>query len=151
ALDTVICTAPEAAAGATAVILVLLLTTTAGAGVPPKDTWLSEVKPVPVIVTTVPPPPLPDDGDTALTVGAGTLVKLYWSGRTRGGGARRRGPLDVQGGRGRARRHGRLDGRVRQHAERRRIAAAELDSGGGAEAGAEHDDAVASRAGAGGL
>jgi hypothetical protein len=55
---------------------VLLLTTTALAGLPPKDTWLSLLKFVPVMSTTVPPAALPDDGDTPLTVGAETLDQV---------------------------------------------------------------------------
>jgi hypothetical protein len=66
---TVTSTVPEDSAGAVAVIWVLLLTVYDVAGVPPKFTALAPVNPVPVTVTTVPPPVDPDDGDTPVTEG----------------------------------------------------------------------------------
>jgi hypothetical protein len=48
--------------GETAVIDVVLLTVTLEAAVPPKLTWASDEKPVPVMVTDVPPVTGPLDG-----------------------------------------------------------------------------------------
>jgi hypothetical protein len=50
---------------------VLLTTVTPVADVPPTFTVAPERKPVPVMVTDVPPEVVPDVGDTELTVGAG--------------------------------------------------------------------------------
>ncbi len=66
---TVTSTAPVPA-GVVAVIAVALSTVNAAAGVPPKLIALAPVKPVPVIVTLVPPAAGPDDGLTFVTVGA---------------------------------------------------------------------------------
>jgi hypothetical protein len=71
---TVTSTVAAVCAGLTAVIWVLLPTTTTLAGTLPKLAVLLLSKPVPVMVTTVPPEPEPDDGDTALTVGATALL-----------------------------------------------------------------------------
>ena len=57
-------------------IEVLLTTVTAVAAVPPKLTVAPVKKPVPLIVTDVPPLVLPEDGETPVTVGAGFMV-LY--------------------------------------------------------------------------
>jgi hypothetical protein len=76
AVVTVMSTVAAAWGGATAVICVALLTTTVLAGTLPKFTWLVLLKFVPVMVTTVPPPPGPDDGDTAETVGADAVLKV---------------------------------------------------------------------------
>ncbi len=49
------------------------------AGVPLKVTAVTRVKFVPVMVTAVPPPVLPEVGLTAVTVGAAGAVKVNWS------------------------------------------------------------------------
>ena len=67
-------TAPAACAGAVAVIEVAFTTFTPVAAVPPKLTAVPVRKPVPVIVTAVPPLVLPEDGETLVTVGAGFMV-----------------------------------------------------------------------------
>lgn len=67
---TVTSTVPAVPAGDVALIEVAELTTTPVAAVGPKATVESEVKPVPVMVTEVPPPGGPAVGLTALTVGA---------------------------------------------------------------------------------
>jgi hypothetical protein len=57
------------------------LTVTIVAGVPPNETPVAPVKPVPVIVTTVPPPGDPVFGDSKVTAGGGgttTLTYVYW-------------------------------------------------------------------------
>lgn len=64
-------TAPAGWAAVIAVIDVLLPTTTLLAAVPPRLTVAPARKPVPVIVTAVPPFTVPDVGEMALTVGAG--------------------------------------------------------------------------------
>ena len=67
-------TVPAACAGAVAVIWVALSTVKLAAGVPPNDTALAPVSPVPVTVTLVPPAVVPDVGLTLVTVGAATNV-----------------------------------------------------------------------------
>lgn len=62
---------PEECEGVFAVIEVLLATTIEVADVPPTFTVAPERKPVPVIVTDVPPEVVPDVGEIELTVGAG--------------------------------------------------------------------------------
>lgn len=52
-------------------IEVLLTTFTPVAAVPPRVTVAPDRKPVPVMVTAVPPEPEPVVGEIALTVGAG--------------------------------------------------------------------------------
>ena len=64
-------TALTACAGAVAVIDVLLTTVTPVAAVPPRLTVAPARKPVPVMVTGVPPAVVPEAGETPLTVGAG--------------------------------------------------------------------------------
>ena len=59
-------------AGLSAVILVALTTVTSVAAVVPKSTAVAPVKPVPVIVTDVPPATGPLVGLTAVTAGATT-------------------------------------------------------------------------------
>ena len=54
-----------------AVIVVLFTTLTLVAAVKPILTLAPETKPVPLIVTEVPPPVLPEFGVMPLTVGAG--------------------------------------------------------------------------------
>ena len=66
--------APPEWAGATAVIEVLLTTITPVAVVPPSFTVAPARKPVPAMVTAVPPTVVPVTGEIALTVGAGLLV-----------------------------------------------------------------------------
>jgi hypothetical protein len=51
-------------------MVVLLLTLTPVAGVPPNFTVAPVRKPVPVMVTGVPPAVVPDTGEIELTVGA---------------------------------------------------------------------------------
>jgi hypothetical protein len=63
--------APDECTGVIAVIAVLLTTVTAVADVPPIFTDAPERKPVPVIVTAVPPEVAPDVGEIAVTLGAG--------------------------------------------------------------------------------
>ncbi len=70
-LVTTTFTAPAACAGVVAVMVVLLVTPTPVAGVPPKLTVAPARKPVPVMVTGVPPAVVPDTGEIELTVGAG--------------------------------------------------------------------------------
>ena len=57
-----------------AVIEVLLTRFTPVAAVPPKLTVAPDRKPVPVMVTAVPPPVGPEVGETAVTLGAGFVV-----------------------------------------------------------------------------
>ena len=57
-----------------AVIVVALTTVTPVAGVVPKSTAVAPVKPVPVIVTRVPPAAGPLFGLIPVTVGAATAV-----------------------------------------------------------------------------
>ena len=64
-------TAPAAWAGVVAEILVALFTVKLVAGVPPNVTAEAPVKPVPVIVTLVPPEALPDAGEIPAIVGTG--------------------------------------------------------------------------------
>ena len=70
-LVTVALTAPAACAGVVAVIVVAFTTVTPVAAVPPTLTVAPAAKPVPVIVTAVPPAVGPDGGATLSTVGAG--------------------------------------------------------------------------------
>ena len=67
---TVIFTLPVPA-GLTAVICVSLETVKLAAGVSPKDTWVAPVKPLPVIVTVVPPPADPLAGLMPVITGNG--------------------------------------------------------------------------------
>ena len=69
ALVTVISTVPAACAGDTAVICVPELMTKLAAAVPPKLTAVAPPKPVPVMITEVPPPVLPAPGLTEVTTG----------------------------------------------------------------------------------
>ncbi len=64
---TVTLAEPAAPAGEVAVIEVDELTVTPVAGLPPKLTVAPLTKPVPVIVTAVPPAIEPPDGDRAVT------------------------------------------------------------------------------------
>ena len=80
---TVMSTVPALSAGEVAVIDVALLTVNAVAAVAPKLTAVAPVKPVPVIVTEVPPAVGPLVGLTLVTVGAGDERELV-------GGAGRR-------------------------------------------------------------
>jgi hypothetical protein len=70
-LVTTTLTAPAVCAAVVAVIDLLLTTTTPVAAVPPKVTVAPDWKPVPVMVTAVPPAVGPELGAIALTVGAG--------------------------------------------------------------------------------
>ena len=73
-LVTTTLTIPAACAEVVAVIEVELTTVTLVAAVPPKLTVAPDEKPVPVIVTDVPPLVLPEVGEMAVTVGAGALL-----------------------------------------------------------------------------
>ena len=73
-LVTTTLTAPAACAGVVAVIDVLLTTVTPVAAVPPRLTVAPVRKPVPVIVTGVPPAVVPMLGEIDVTVGAGLLA-----------------------------------------------------------------------------
>ena len=68
AVVTLTSTAPALLAGAIAVICVAE-SNVKEAGVLPKLTAVTPVKLVPVITTVVPPAVVPDDGETAVTVG----------------------------------------------------------------------------------
>ena len=70
-LVTTTFTAPAACAAVVAVIEVLLTTVTPVAAVPPRLTVAPVKKPVPVMVTAVPPAVVPEVGVIAVTVGAG--------------------------------------------------------------------------------
>ena len=71
---TVTSTVPAASAGETAVIDPSLFTTKLAAAVPPKLTADAAVKPLPPMVTLVPPAVGPDVGLTLVTTGAATNV-----------------------------------------------------------------------------
>src|SRR4051812_14117436 len=74
---TVTFTAPAACAGVFAVICVALTTTTLVAAEPPKVTVAPLLKPVPAIVTDVPPRVVPLGGVTEVTVtGGGAAVTV---------------------------------------------------------------------------
>jgi hypothetical protein len=60
--------------GDVAVICVEELTVNAVAAVPPNDTAVAPEKPVPVMITEVPPPVGPAVGEMPVTVGAATYV-----------------------------------------------------------------------------
>src|ERR1700738_168385 len=70
-LVTTTFTAPAAWAAVIAVIDVLLPTITLLAAVPPRLTVAPDRKPVPVMVTAVPPLTDPEPGEIAVTIGAG--------------------------------------------------------------------------------
>jgi hypothetical protein len=73
---TVISTVPAGLAGLTAVIWVSLLNVKLVAGTVPNSTLLAPVKPVPVIVTDVPPVVDPSLGEMPATVGG---AYVYWN------------------------------------------------------------------------
>jgi len=77
-VTTTISTVPAACAGLVAVIWVSEVTEKAVAGVPPKNTPLAFVKPLPVIVTLVPPFVVPEFGLTLVIPGA-VAVNVNWS------------------------------------------------------------------------
>jgi hypothetical protein len=56
------------------VIVVAFITTTDVAGLPPISTVAPLTKPVPLIVTFVPPAVVPEDGAMPVTVGGATYV-----------------------------------------------------------------------------
>jgi len=68
-LVTVTLTGPADPDGVVAVMIVLLRTATLVAALPPKVTVAPDRKPVPVMVTGVPPAVVPELGDTVKTVG----------------------------------------------------------------------------------
>src|SRR3984893_6817583 len=70
-LVTTTLTAPAAWAAVVAVIEVLFTTVTVLAAVPPTVTVAPDRKPVPVMVTAVPPLPDPELGEISVTVGGG--------------------------------------------------------------------------------
>ncbi len=78
-LDTVTSQTPAMLGGLTTVICVSELTTTSYTGTPPKSTSSTELKPVPVRVTSVPPAVVPEEGLTPVMVGAGAVVTVKWS------------------------------------------------------------------------
>ena len=63
-------TTPERAAGEVTIKEVSDTTERLVPRLEPKETELAAVNPLPVTVTVVPPAVLPEDGDTAVTVGA---------------------------------------------------------------------------------
>ena len=65
---------PAEWAGEVTVIELALLTVNVVAEVVPNLTAVAPVKPVPVIVTVVPPFRVPDDGDTEVTIGTAAKV-----------------------------------------------------------------------------
>ena len=73
-LVTTTLTAPAECAAVVAVMEVELTTVTPVADVPPRLTVAPAEKPVPVIVTDVPPLVLPEVGEIELTVGAGAVL-----------------------------------------------------------------------------
>ncbi len=81
-LLTTTLTAPAAWVGVVALMDVLLTTVTPVAAVPPRLTVAPDRKPVPVMVTAVPPLALPVLGMIALTVGGGSLEELGTGRRT---------------------------------------------------------------------
>ena len=112
---------------------VALFTVNDAAAVAPKLTAVAPVKPVPVIVTEVPPAVGPLVGLTLVTVGAARNVN--WSAGAGCAGAIGCGDGDVD--RARSVRGGRRGDRRRVvHGERRRGGCAEADCGGAGEAGA---------------
>ena len=66
-------TAPAAWAAVVAVMVVLFATVTLVAAVPPSFTVAPARKPVPVMLTAVPPAVVPELGAIVVTVGAGLL------------------------------------------------------------------------------
>jgi hypothetical protein len=76
-LVTTTSTVPAASGGAYAVIDVSELTVKLGALMPPNITPEAVVKPVPVMVTGLPPPEGPNDGLMALTVGTATSLDAF--------------------------------------------------------------------------
>ncbi len=86
-------------AGLSAVIVVSLTTVTFVAGVVPKSTAVAPVKPVPVIVTSVPPAVGPVVGLKPVTVGARRVGELIGGGRGRRAPGRRHGHVHGAGAR----------------------------------------------------
>ena len=72
-LVTTTLTAPAAWAAVVAVMVVLFATVTLVAAVPPSFTVAPARKPVPVMLTAVPPAVVPELGAIVVTVGAGLL------------------------------------------------------------------------------
>src|SRR5947209_15890298 len=70
---------PEACGGAVAWISVSERTVKLAAAVAPNETPVAPVKLVPDTYATVPPPVLPDDGVTAVTVGLDAALTVIWS------------------------------------------------------------------------
>ena len=73
-VNTATFTAPALPAGAVAVIVVAFTTLKLVAGVAPKATAVVPLRPVPVMVTEVPPDTGPEDGERLVTLGAATYV-----------------------------------------------------------------------------
>ena len=69
---TVTSTTPAGFSGAVAVIFVALVTVTLVAALLPNITAVAPVKPLPVMVTLVPPAVGPDDGEIPATAGTAT-------------------------------------------------------------------------------
>ena len=76
---TVTSTVAADSGGAVAVMDTALLTVKDAAVVEPNATALAPVKPVPVMVTEVPPAVDPDVGASPVTVGCGGVVNVNWS------------------------------------------------------------------------
>jgi hypothetical protein len=74
AVITLTSTVAAACAGDTAVMLPSLAPANLGATMPPKATAVARVKPLPEIVTDVPPAVGPDPGLIHVTLGAGRYV-----------------------------------------------------------------------------
>ena len=131
---TVTSTVPADSAGEVAVIEVVELTTTPVPATVPNFTPVTPLKPVPVMVTLVPPAVNPEVTVRPVTVGVGGAVKVKWSARLLTARAPRRADRDVDGGRRLGRRgHGDRGGRVDHDAGAGH--GAELHAGDPAEAG----------------
>jgi hypothetical protein len=76
---TVTSTVPAGAGGAVAVICVEDTTVKLVAGKVPNETPVAPEKLLPLIVTSVPPPVLPDDGLIPVTAGRDAATKVNWS------------------------------------------------------------------------
>ena len=118
-------------AGLSAVIEVSLTTVKFVAGIVPKSTAVAPVKPVPVIVTKVPPASGPAVGADARDRRHGRVGELIGRGRGRRPARRRHGHVHGAG----ARRAVGRDRRVTDDGEARRRRRAEVDRRGAGEAG----------------
>jgi len=79
-----VCCGPSPLAGGViAMIWVGLTDSTCASSVPPKKTWTGAEKPLPVIVTRVPPTFVPEEGRIAEMIGFESLVNVKQAGDTR--------------------------------------------------------------------